>query len=150
MIWTAETIRQRRPLSPIIERTLAHGMSGGMSAHGYDIHIGQDVHMWRGDFALASSVERFHMPTDCMGVVFNKSTWARSGLFVATTILEAGWNGYLTIEMTYHGSAPVQINEGSPIAQIAFYQLDGHVAPYRGKYDDQPNRPVGPIMEAGE
>lgn len=149
MIWTAETIRQRRPLSPFIEKTTSHGLSGGLSACGYDIHIAQDVHIWRGQFVLASSVERFDMPTDCVAVVHDKSTWARRGLAVQNTVIEPGWRGYLTLELTLHADVPLQINEGSPIAQVLFHQLDGHVPAYRGKYDDQPNRPVGAIMEPG-
>ena len=34
-----------------------------------------------------------------MGIVHDKSTWARRGLVVQNTVIEPGWHGYLTIEV---------------------------------------------------
>jgi dCTP deaminase len=39
-----------------------------------------------------------------MGIVHDKSTWARRGLVVQNTVIEPGWHGYqTTIELTNHG-----------------------------------------------
>lgn len=81
-----------------------HGVSHGLSEAGYDIRIKQDVvlHPLR-RFALASTIEYFQMPDNLVGVVHDKSTWARRKLSVQNTCIEPGWCGYLTLELVYYG-----------------------------------------------
>lgn len=157
MILPAQHIRQRceaafgqRPMiSPFHERKVEGGMSYGLSIAGYDIRIAQNIELWPGEFALASSIEEFDMPTDLMGHVADKSTWARMGLAVQNTIIEPGWRGFLTLELTNHREDLLKIAKGMPIAQIIFHMLaDPAEKPYRGKYDQQENRPIEARMEA--
>jgi len=125
------------------------GASYGLSACGYDIRIKQDLWLWPIGYRLASSVERFQMPADVCGFVCDKSTLARRGIAVQNTFVEPGWEGWLTLELTNHGLLPVRIHAGQPIAQVVFARLEAAtVAPYRGKYQDQPDRPVAAIREA--
>ena len=138
------------PLVPMLERKeRAHGVSHGLSEAGYDIRIAQDVtlHPLR-RFALASTVERFQMSTGLVGIVHDKSTWARRGLSVFNTVIEPGWSGYLTLELVYHGWRPIRIPAGAGIAQVIFHETSER-ARYGGKYQNQPNRPVSAIMEKG-
>ena len=66
----------------------------------YDVRITCcDALIEPGQFLLAATVERFQMPNDLMGIVHDKSTWARRGLVVQNTVIEPGWHGYLTIEV---------------------------------------------------
>ena len=118
----------------------------GMSEAGYDIRIKQAVtmHPFR-RFALASSVERFRMPDYLAAIVHDKSSWARRGLSVFNTVIEPGWNGYLTLELVYHGWRPLHIPAGSGIAQVIFHEVSDLVR-YTGRYQDQPNCPVGSIV----
>ena len=51
-------------------------------------------------FALGRSVEKFKMPRDITGICLGKSTYARCGIIVNITPLEAGWEGILTIEIS--------------------------------------------------
>ena len=139
MILSAQTIRKHKGiLTPFEERGVFKGMSYGLSVAGYDIRIDQDVDMWAGRFALAASMERFHMPHNIIAFVHDKSTWARRGLAVQNTVIEPGWSGYLTIELTNHGRDDIQIDRGMPIAQIVFQFLDEPTEkPYSGKYQNQ-------------
>lgn len=73
-------------------------------------------------FVLACSVETFRMPSDVTGVVFGKSTWARLGLHVLVTPLEAGWAGQVTIEIVNLNSLPVRLYAGEGIAQVQFWR----------------------------
>jgi dCTP deaminase len=59
----------------------------------------------------------------------------------ATTVIEPGWRGYLTLEITAH-SQEVTLIPGMPIAQVLFHQLDREVEGYNGKYQDQSDHPV--------
>lgn len=92
-------------------------------------------------FTLASAIEEFDMPDDLLGIVHDKSSWARRGLSVFNTVIEPGWKGFLTLELVFHGNEPVVIQHGSGIAQVIFHQLENSAA-YKGKYQNQPNEPV--------
>lgn len=142
------------------------GTSFGMSEAGYDIRIKQDVcftpdrelrmhvsvdcyqgsqgYGVPGRFALASAIEEFNMPRDLVGIVHDKSTWARRGLSVFNTVIEPGWKGFLTLELVYHGEEELIIPAGSGIAQVVFHETLCN-AEYTGKYQGQPDRPVAAI-----
>lgn len=112
--------------------------SYGLSTCGYDVRIAQDIWLWPGFGRLASTIERFNMPADVMAEVKDKSSWARRFVTVQNTVIEPGWRGTLTLELTNHRPWPRFIRAGSPIAQIVFYNLDkASEQPYNGKYQDQ-------------
>ena len=143
-VLSAQTIRRPRLLEPMVERQqhAESGCSFGLSACGYDVRLDQDVMLWPGDFALASTMERFRMHDDVVGIVHDKSTWARRGIAVQNTVLEPGWEGYLTLELTNHGPEIIRLTAGTPIAQILFHRLDEPTEKsYRGKYQSQPRGP---------
>lgn len=97
-----------------------------------------------GNFTIASAIEEFDMPTNLCGIVHDKSTWARKGLSVFNTVIEPGWKGFLTLELVYHGPEDLHIPAGAGIAQVVFHETAEH-ARYKGKYQDQPDRPVAAI-----
>jgi dCTP deaminase len=132
----------RQPLQPFCDRTVAFGLSYGVSVAGYDIRIAETVWLEPGGFSLASTVERFNMPLDYVGIVHDKSTWARLGLALQNTVAEPGWSGYLTIELSNHGKETLHIQAGSPIAQVIFHVLDVPAdRGYTGKYQNQGQGP---------
>jgi dCTP deaminase len=121
-----------------------HGVSYGLSEAGYDIRIKQEVRLSSDNrFVLASTVERFMMPNHLVGVVHDKSTWARQGLSVFNTVVEPSWEGFLTIELVYHGNGELLIPAGVGIAQVLFYSLLHEASYGDGKYQNQPDEPVG-------
>ena len=140
-----------------------HGVSYGLGEAGYDIRLRQEVvfkpggiagpHVivdggepeW-GRFAIASAIEEFDMPADLVGIVHDKSTWARQGLSVFNTVIEPGWKGFLTLELVFHGSKDVVIPAGSGIAQVIFTSL-AHDASYEGKYQYQADMPVPSVFD---
>ena len=143
MIVNGTALLRAKPLDPMFDcKMKAHGVSYGLSEAGYDLRIKQDVtlHPLR-RFALASTIERFDMPDDLVGIVHDKSTWARRGLSVFNTVIESGWEGWLTLELVYHGWRPLHIPAGAGIAQVIFHQTK-EARPYAGKYQNQPDRPV--------
>ena len=81
------------------------------------------------------------------GRVADKSTLARLGVAVQNTVIEPGWRGFLTLELSY---TPVSwrrprlvIEAGSPIAQVIFEPIDCETAGYDGKYQH-----AGPTPQA--
>lgn len=150
MILPDHAIRKAGIFHPFSERTKHRGMSYGLSFAGYDVRVDVSdcdglivtpyfrVILKPGAFILASTIERFTMPEDVLGIVHDKSTWARQGLAAQNTVIEPGWRGYLTLELTNHGLRDIVIHQGDPIAQIVLHRLES--APeraYNGKYQDQ-------------
>lgn len=120
------------------ERTKSNGMTYGVGPAGIDLCISETIMLQAGMFKLASCIERFQMPNNLLGVVHDKSTWARLGVCVQNTVIEPGWKGYLTIELTNHGINDIKIKSGTPICQVVFHLLDlPTTQPYDGKYQDQ-------------
>lgn len=148
-------------ISPFEERGICRGRSFGLSSAGYDIRVGSfktedgeivdRIRMTPGDFILAVSLERIKMPNDLICIVHDKSSWARDGLCVQNTVLEPGWEGYITLELSFHRPRnSVTIMSGDPIAQLIFHKLDQTTEkPYKGKYQNQTNLPVEAILEEG-
>lgn len=142
MVLSDATLREIRPVKPFKERVTHLGCTFGLSAAGYDVRLAQDVFMWPGRFVLASTVEQFDMPDDVIGIVHDKSTWARRGLAAQNTVIECGWRGYLTLELTMHAWRFLRIPAGVGIAQVVFHKLDRPAQnPYAGKYQDQEHGP---------
>ena len=151
MICNQKALVGKHPLYPMMyAKCKAHGVSHGLSEAGYDIRIKQSVvlHPLR-RFGLASTVERFNMPNDLLGIVHDKSTWARRGLSVFNTCIEPGWYGWLTLELVYHGMGILRIPAGAGIAQVIFHEVREPFE-YAGKYQGQADRPVSAIHEAAE
>ena len=145
-VLSAQTIRRLGILHPCEERTSSPGttVSHGLSACGYDVRCDQWFSLRPGEFMLLSTVERFEMPRDVVGIVHDKSTWARRGLAVQNTVVEPGWQGFLTLEVTNHGVEDIICNAGTGIAQIIFHRLDEETEqPYDGKYQNQSRGPQG-------
>jgi dCTP deaminase len=151
MILAAQHIRERAlkgMITPFCERTVHRGMTFGIGPNGYDIRLGGSVSIRPGRHALGVSVERFALPNDICSRILDKSTWIRRGVKVGNTIAEAGWCGYLTLEIFNHTDDVIDIAAGTPIAQMVFELLTAPTdQPYRGKYQDQPSEPVAAKME---
>jgi len=145
MILPAQAIRKIKPIEPFVERSVHNGMSYGLSSAGYDVRIAESFWLAPDQrFVLASTMERFQMPTNIVAMVHDKSSWARRGLSLFNTVIEPGWHGWLTLELAYHGDETIRINAGDPIAQIVFMEMSEPTEqPYKGKYQNQEAGPQG-------
>ena len=167
MVIPGHKIRELGIIRPFSERTSVEydfgvsaprskvRLSHGVSFAGYDLRLDKvdermlayksgDVPIIHGGaFALASTMEEFVMPDDVIGIVHDKSTLARMGLAVQNTVIEPGWRGFLTLELTNHGDSFIPLYRGMGICQVIFHRLEEPVLEgYNGKYQDQPAKPV--------
>lgn len=148
MILSDISLREIKPVKPFCERTVEHGMTYGCGPAGYDIRIAEDTILLPGEASLASTIEEFNMPNNVMAFVHDKSTWARQFLAVQNTVIEPGWKGFLTLELSNHGKKSILIKAGSPIAQIVFHWIDTvPTKVYDGKYQNQRAGAVEAILE---
>lgn len=162
MVINGQDLLQLEPIKDMATNKVSlHGVSYGLGEAGYDIRIKQDIwfdparlcvtrkdgefivneEAFSGRFVLASAIEEFQMPGTLMGIVHDKSTWARRGLSVFNTVIEPGFIGGLTLELVYHGTEPLHIPAGAGIAQVVFHEV-AVPAWYGGKYQFQSTDPV--------
>jgi len=150
----------------------SRGCSAGLTSAGYDLTLGGDreiivypLHIKylfremmfdcvpivlrrffkespRSSFVLAAASEYFNVPCNVRGVVHDKSSLARKGMAVQNTVLEPGWRGYVTLELSNHGRGLLRFKPGDALAQVSFDLLDEPTElPYQGKYQDQGPEP---------
>lgn len=86
-------------------------------------------------FYLGGTKERLVFPDDLMAFVELRSTWARRGLILPPTIVDAGFKGNLTLEI--FATLGVKIPYGERFAHLIFAKTSGPAEPYRGKYQGQ-------------
>ena len=157
-----KTLLEKSPIRGMYPTKMKnHGVSCGLGEAGYDIRIKQEIKFRPlmlgpqievdgepefGRFCIASAIEEFDMPADLVGIVHDKSTWARQGLSVFNTVIEPGWKGFLTLELVFHGNKEVVIPAGAGIAQVIFTSL-AHDASYEGKYQHQADMPVPSVFD---
>lgn len=75
-------------------------------------------------YGLGVTVETFRMPRNVTGIALGKSTYARAGLLVNTTPLEAGWTGRLVVEIANLANLPLRVYVNEGIGQILFFESD--------------------------
>lgn len=89
-------------------------------------------------YALGVVIERLKLPANVTAQFIGKSTYARCGVIVNLTPGEAGWEGYLTLEMSNSSGADCRIYANEGICQALFYEGVPCDSPYGdGKYQGQ-------------
>lgn len=94
-----------------------------------------------GQTILGRTIEKFHLPDDVIGHLASKSTYARAGLTVNFTVMEPGWSGELTVEISNLSNFRIAVHPGEGIGQVVFHrgQFDCETTygDRKGKYQDQ-------------
>jgi len=148
MIINGTALLELAPIKNMLtEKRREHGVSHGLTEAGFDIRLKQPTWLSSAKrFTLASAIEEFDMPPNLVGVVHDKSSWARQGLSVFNTVIEPAWRGFLTLELAYWGEKEIYIPAGAGIAQVLFHRTLQYAA-YEGKYQDQADMPVAAKFE---
>lgn len=144
MIVNKQSLLALAPIKDMFQSKLVHHESSttfGLSGNGYDIRLRQSILVQPKQFVLGSSIEEFQMPANLLGVVHDKSSNIRQGISVFNSVIDSGWNGFLTIEIYNHSNAAIQLMAGMGIAHILFHEVV-HPTLYEGAYQNQPDRPV--------
>ena len=97
-----------------------------------------------GDFVLGTTHERVEIPDDLIAHVEGRSSMGRLAIVIHATagIVDPGYRGQITLELSNLGTAPVALTPGMRISQVIFTELKNRAErPYgeeRGsKYQDQ-------------
>lgn len=78
-----------------------------------------------GEFVLGTTLERVALADDLVARLEGKSSLGRLGLLIHSTagFVDAGWDGWLTLELSNVATLPIAIYPGMKIGQVAFFNL---------------------------
>jgi dCTP deaminase len=78
-----------------------------------------------GEFVLASTLERLTLSDDLVARIEGKSSLGRLGLLTHATagFVDAGFDGWLTLELSNVANLPIAMYAGMKIGQLAFFEL---------------------------
>lgn len=103
----------------------------------YTIEEGDSFVVRPREHVLLHTMEYIKLPVDLMGFVNLRSSYARVGLTIPPTIIDANFEGELTIELV-GGDFPVKLYAGDRFLHVVFAKLSSTVEkPYKGKYQGQ-------------
>jgi dCTP deaminase len=94
-------------------------------------------------YGLGVAVERLQVPDNITVSCIGKSTYARCGVIANLTPAEAGWRGWLTLELSNSSSADCRVYANEGICQLLFFEGEPCEVSYekrQGKYQDQEER----------
>ena len=169
--WIKKMAIEYKMIEPFEERQIKRGViSYGLSSYGYDLRLSDEFKIFtnvfnsiidpknfdpksfvdfKGDtciippnsFILGRSIEYLRIPRKVLGICIGKSTYARCGIIVNITPIEAEWEGHVTIEISNTTPLPVKVYAYEGIAQIIFLESDEECEvtykDKKGKYDKQ-------------
>ncbi len=169
--WIRRMALEHNMIVPFADQEKRPGViSYGVSSYGYDIRVADEFKIFtnvysavvdpksfdsrsmvdfQGDvciippnsFALARTVEYFHIPRGVLTVCLGKSTYARCGIIVNVTPFEPEWEGFATLEISNTTPLPAKIYANEGIAQVLFFEGDEpcerSYADKKGKYQGQ-------------
>ncbi|HDJ67129.1 MAG TPA: dCTP deaminase [Nitrososphaeria archaeon] len=103
----------------------------------YVIESGKEFVIHPREHVLLHTIEYIKLPLDLMGFVNLRSSYARIGLTIPPTIIDANFEGQLTIELI-GGDFPIKLYAGDRFIHVVFAKLSSPVEkPYEGKYQGQ-------------
>ena len=96
---------------------------------------------------LLSTLEFLKLPDDLMGIVELRSTWARYGLSMPPTIIDAGFAGTIVLEITNNAPFSIVLRPKTRFAHVVFAKTLSRVRnAYKGSYTEQRGvRPPKPM-----
>ena len=169
--WIKKMAREHNMIDPFTDSQVRQGViSYGVSSYGYDIRVADEFKIFtnvfsaivdpknfnpqsmidfKGDvciippnsFALARTIEYFHIPRNVLTICLGKSTYARCGIIVNVTPFEPEWEGFVTLEISNTTPLPAKIYANEGMAQVLFFEGDEpceiSYADKKGKYQKQ-------------
>jgi len=90
-----------------------------------EIGEGETFILHPGEFVLGSTYERVTLPGDLVGRIEGKSSLGRLGLLIHSTagFIDAGFSGYLTLELSNVANLPITLYPGMKIGQVSFLRM---------------------------
>jgi dCTP deaminase len=108
---------------------------------------GDDFILHPGDFVLGTTKERVEVPDDLLATVQGRSSLGRLAVVIHATagIVDPGYEGQITLELSNLGAAPVALSPGMRVSQLIFTELKSPAErPYGSKRGSKYQGQTGP------
>ncbi|HEU16319.1 MAG TPA: dCTP deaminase [Nitrososphaeria archaeon] len=112
------------------EAMIMESASGGRRV---DLEREIDFELPPGSHVLVVAEEYLELPPDVVGTVNLRSTYARRGLLIPPTVVDAGYRGRLTLALR-GAPYPLRIRRGERIWHLLLLESHPVGRPYSGKY----------------
>ena len=105
----------------------------------HTIKDGEPFTIHPGEFVLATTYEKVSIPADLVASIDGRSSLGRLGIIIQTAaMIDAGFEGQITLELANIGKMPVNIYPKMRICRMTFHRLTQECEnPYNGKYKNQ-------------
>ena len=104
----------------------------------HEIKDDEEFCLLPGQFALATTIEVFNIPSNLAAYVQGRSSIGRAGLSVQNAgFIDPGFFGQITLELKNETQNAIYLRPGYPIAQIIFEETTPVDTVYNGKYSGQ-------------
>ena len=89
-----------------------------------EVAEGEPFILHPGEFVLGTTFERVALADDLVARLEGKSSMGRLGLLIHSTagFIDAGWDGWLTLELSNVATLPIAIWPGMRVGQLAFFR----------------------------
>ena len=89
------------------------------------VEEGEEFILHPGDFVLGTTIERVAVPDDLIARVEGRSSLGRLAVVIHATagVVDPGYRGQITLELSNLGTAPVALAPGMRISQVIFTEL---------------------------
>lgn len=106
-------------IQPSVERDVAEYVTETT------VDAGDQFIVHPGDFVLATTQERVSIPHDLLGHVEGRSSLGRLAIVIHATagLVDPGYTGQITLELSNLGAAPVALTPGMRISQLTLTEL---------------------------
>ncbi|MEM1662796.1 MAG: dCTP deaminase [Pyrobaculum sp.] len=106
------------------------------AAHLFRVVRGEEVVIPPRNFVLLTTEEYVKMPDDVVGLANLRSTLARYGLVIPPTVVDAGFEGNITIEVVNESPNTIVLKRGMRFLHLILVKAEGR-ALYQGAYQGQ-------------
>ena len=83
---------------------------------------------------IMKTVERVNTPNNLLGLIFPRSTLYRSGILLRAGVDDPGYRGELSFGLFNFGKERFEIEMGTRMAHIIFFEVKGDAGVYTGKW----------------
>lgn len=83
---------------------------------------------------LMKTMEKVNTPENLQGLIFPRSTLYRSGIVLRAGVDTPGYCGDLFFGLFKFGESEFEIEMGSRVAHIVFFEVKGKSRPYKGQW----------------
>mgnify|MGYP001770712067 FL=1 len=112
------------------EAMVMEGPAGGRRV---ELPLQAELEVPPGAHVLVVTEEYLELPPDVVGLVNLRSTYARRGLVIPPTVVDAGYRGRLTLALR-GAPYPLRIRRGERIWHLLLLESHPVGRPYSGKY----------------